>query len=417
MLGKIQVRLALLAALAALTAVLVPAGMAGGSQEASPAAAGDASIVHLTFGNGPNDRVTWGDATQDITTKNNDCLSVSFDDPDGADLLNVDAIGGQLGEVKNGLGVKSANDGAGEPCGRVEADDGEALSVMLGSDLADYTMTAIDLDLELKFGATVVVEYLHDGQLVDSDTFDPSDASDDGPDSNDGDNYRYFYRPDGSFDEVILKPIVGAMSLEGGADGTENSSNLDTTRNSSQFEVIKTFDGEITCGDEVTISEAGVDVSGVVTMHSMEFDPEGEQTLDWYTTGCLLKLYNDDVTDTELFFLPELEDTSARYTLEVTALNQAVTTSNGQVTSLIMDYSPSGDFNVDSKGLQACEGQPNLDESSAGYTAFWEQADVGLLPAGETACYYSATVTPTAPGQGTEVWGIYFEDDPGFSAR
>lgn len=426
MTGKVHIRLAVLAALAALAAVLVPAGLAAGSHGDPPVTSGDESIVYLTFGNGPNDAVTWEDSTQNITTKKNDCLAVDFDDPDGADLLNVTPHGGELGEVKDGLGVKSPGDGSGEPCGRVEADDDEAISVSLGSDLSDYLMVAVDVDLELKFEADVKVEYFHAGatEPVATDMFDPSDDADDGPDSKDGDNFRYFHRPTETvegetvpiyFDEVKFTPTSGAISLEGGADGTANSEDLDKNNNSSQFAVIKTFDGELTCGQDVTISETGIDVSGVVTLHSLTSNPEDSEPV-WDAECNEFKLYNDDVTNTSLFFEPELENTSARYTLVYTAIDQTVTTnSDGQITSLEMTYDPTSPFELsDSVPMQACQGQPVLDSADADYDTFWEQSDVGLLPDGETACFYSATVTTTGEDTGDEVWGIYFEDDPGF---
>jgi hypothetical protein len=51
------------------------------------------------------------------------------------------------------------------------------------------------------------------------------------------------------------------------------------------------------------------------------------------------------------------------------------------------------------------------------YDNFWKATNTGLLPTGESACWYRASVEPTSAGFGTEIWGIYFEDDPGFSFR
>lgn len=417
MTGKVHIRLAVLAALAALAAVLVPAGLAAGSHEEDSVLTGDASYVLLTLGN--KDHVTWtGDTTltQEINTKKNDCLAVDFEEE--PDLLGVGASGGELGEVKDGLGVQGPSDGSGEPCGRVE--DSEAIAVSLGTFLDDdFLMTAVDVDLELKFEAAVIVTYFHNDEKVAEDRFAPMEKADDGPDSKDGDNYRYHNRPLDSngqqihFDEVKFAPESGSFSLEGGADGTDNGSLFDKS-NASQFEVVETFDGEISCGDEVTI-ESGVDVSGVVTMHSLLDDMDDPEAT--WNSGCtLLKLYNDDVTNASLFFEPELENTSARYTLVYTAIDQAVTTeSNGQISSLKMTYDPTPPFELtESVPLQACEGQPVLDSDDPGYDGFWEQTDVGLLPEGEFACFYSATVTTTGEDTGDEVWGIYFEDDPGW---
>lgn len=83
------------------------------------AVTGDPSVVLLTLGR--QDKVTWEESTQGITTRRNDCRAVEF--ADSPELLVVSPIGGQLGEVKDGLGVQGPNDGSGEPCGRIE--DGE----------------------------------------------------------------------------------------------------------------------------------------------------------------------------------------------------------------------------------------------------------------------------------------------------
>jgi hypothetical protein len=53
------------------------------------------------------------------------------------------------------------------------------------------------------------------------------------------------------------------------------------------------------------------------------------------------------------------------------------------------------------------------------YEIFWTASEVGLLPVGEQACFYSvsARLTSSESATGVEHWGIYFEDDPGFSFR
>ena len=412
--GKIQTRLALLAAAAALVAVVVPATLASGSHEGGGAASGDPSYVFLEMGK--NDRVTYEAQTQSITTRNNNCNIVTFGTPQ---LLVVTPFGGVLGHTKDSLGVQSTGDGSGEPCSRVDASKGEAISVSLGSAMTGLLMSAVDVDLELKSNASVEVTYLHEGVEVASDLFDPTDTSDDGPDSGDGDNYRYFHRPlDGespvNFDEVKFTPITGILSLEGGSDGTDAGS-LVTTNNFSQFEVVQGFDGEITCGDEEPIGSGGT-TSGVVTMHS---ENKGQGWL--LDPNCDLKPYNAWTTVDSLAFVPELEGTTARYTIEVTVEDQAIVVEpDGTISSLTAVYDPAPALNFPDVSadlpLQACVGTPELDPGPA-YDAFWTQVDVGLLPDGESACWYRATVEPTGEGVGTELWGIYFEDDPGFNWR
>lgn len=393
----------LFGALALLAAVL-PAGLAAGSHDGD-STFGDPSVVLLTLGS--VDRVTWMSETQTITGRNN--CSVTFG---GSDLLDFTPTGGQVGFVRDGLGVKSSGDGTGEPCGRVEASDGEAISVSLGSDLDGYLMTAIDVDLELKFNASVDVIFKHDGVTVASVLgFSGTGGSDDGPDSGDGDNYRFFARPTNgddpvSFDEVVFDPTAGAVGLEGGADGTENG--VLASNNSSQFEVKQSF-GQITCQDTVTIADADVEeVVGVITMEALDLDVS---TAGGWDANCtLLKNYSEEVTESSLLFAPVLENSLARYTMILTIEDQPITTDgDGQTTSLVMEYNDG--FGSGDRTLQPCNGQPQFTE------AFFEQNDTGLLPAGEFACYYAVSLAPTGEGVGTETWSIFFEDDPNFSFR
>jgi hypothetical protein len=415
--GRAQTRVVVFAALVAVAAVLVPAGLAAGSHGGDAVVSGDPSVVYLTLGR--SDEVTWGDDTQSIATRNNNCLVVDF--AETPEILVVSADGGQLGQVKDGLGVKSPSDGSGEPCGRVEADDDEAISVKLGSHLDDYLMTAIDVDLELKFNAEVEVYFLHDGQpvLEDPDPFSGAGGSDDGPDSNDGDNYRYVFDPEDPvyFDEVVFKPTAGAISLEGGADGTDTAeAPFDTTSNSSQFQVVKTFDGQITCGNQVRIDDSEVEeVVGWVTMHALNLDPPEDPEHPWDAECTDLKNYDEEVTPSSLLFAPVLPDSRARYTLILTVEDQPIITDGGgQVTSLLMEYND-GQFGSSDTALLPCVGQPPTDFNDA----FFEEDDTGLLPDGEFACYYDVSVSPQYQDDGVvfgiERWSIYFEDDPKFS--
>jgi hypothetical protein len=68
-------------------------------------------------------------------------------------------------------------------------------------------------------------------------------------------------------------------------------------------------------------------------------------------------------------------------------------------------------FGSGDRTLKPCNGQPEFT------AAFFEQDDTGLLPDGEFACYYGVSLTPTGAGVGTEVWSVFFEDDPNFSFR
>lgn len=445
--GKIQVRFAILAALAALVAVIVPSGLASGSHTLEtdpPPVAGAPSIVYLTLGK--QDKVTWTSEVQSISTKKNDCTAVSFGS--SPQLLSVSAGGGVLGEVKDGLGVLSPSDGSGEPCGRVDADNAESISVKLGSALDDYLMTAIDVDLELKFNASVDVIFKHNGTMVDSITgFTGGESSDDGPDSKDGDNYRLLYQPDPAkyFDEVQFVPTAGSLSLEGGADGTDAGA-LDASNNSSQFEIVRAFDGELDCypEDQATIGDIAVDTAyGTVRMRSQDSGS------GWSIDECTLKPYDADTLAAALSYVPDLSGIEARYTIDATVEEQQITVDtdpsnsipDGTITSLVAVYNETGDLTFPAAStdpLRACNFTPPTDSSGGSYNAFWQQMSpvddgvlaagggdntgTNLLPTGEIACFYSASVTPTGlDGSGnqigTENWSIYFEDDPGWGFR
>ncbi|MGB8360946.1 MAG: hypothetical protein WCE80_06055 [Acidimicrobiia bacterium] len=422
--GKIRLRLAVLAALAALVAVIVPATLASADDPVT----GDPTVMLLKLG--AQNEVTWGTDTQAITTKRNKCTPVTF--ASSPQLLITTPSGGALGYTSGSLGVASSGEGNSGKCAQVNADASEGLSIKLGSELDGYAMNAVDLDLELKFNAEIHVTYKLDGATVDTDTFNGM-GSDDGPDSADGDNYRYNSLTEGIvalFDEIELVPSNGAFSLEAGGDGTENG---DLATNAfSQFRVVPVYDGDITCGDTVDVgSLADLGILGAFTMHALDLGGTGTE----FDSGCTqLKFYFDGATNDSLSFIPVLADTNARYTVDAMVEDQAITVdSTGMITSLIAVYNTDGDLTFPGGGsaLKACNFAPVLGGSD--YTAFWEQdspvddgvlsggsgdnTGVNILPAGEIACFYSAAVSPTGPGVGTETWGIYFEDDPGLGFR
>ena len=424
MYGKIQARLAVVAALAALAALLVPAGLAAGSHEGDPPVIGAGSVVLLNLGS--VDNVTWdgpdGAVTQSISTHRTKCTPVIFgSDPQ---LLDVSAGGGDLGIVKDGLGVKSQGDGNSGPCGLAEAADGESIAVSLGSSLQGYLMNAIDVDLELKHGSVVRISFLHGSSTVASIDFDPTDDADDGPDSGDGDNYRFNSQTAGVtgeyFDSVVFTALEGDFSLEAGADGTADGA-LDDN-NSSQFAINRAFEGVLDCfPDTADIGTAGVDTTyGTVVMHAQD---AGD---GWSINDCILKPFDSETAAAALGYFPELTGVAARYTIDVTVEDQPLTVDgDGNITSLGAEYDPTtGDLSFPmgpTRPLQACAGQPVLLGDSptpaeeAAYLAFWTgTGPTDLMPSGESACFYSASVTPTSAGFGTEHWSILFFDDPGF---
>ncbi|HEX6946825.1 MAG TPA: hypothetical protein VF246_05705 [Acidimicrobiia bacterium] len=376
-------------------ALVLPASLATGSGWKSKHKSGtDApdNVVLLTLGK--TNHVKWGDLKQGIFSKGG-CNEPQFGNPD---ILSVTAGGGSLTLKQDGFGVKAHT-----AWGCDTVDKGESLTVSSGEALLGWLMAAVDLDLELSKGAKVEISFRRDGNEVASETFSPYVKSD-------GTHVRYFKRPkDGGspilFDEIVLTSKGGWFSLEGG-DDQKDYGKLAKSK-ASQFEVVA-FDGEITCQDTVTIAEPEITtVAGMVTMRAMGTDT-------WQTDDCQLKFYNDDVGQDFIAFLPSLAGLSARYTMDLTIHGQAITFADGVITSLGLTYDPEGQPNP-TRPLLECLAQPVL--GGEGYDAFWSQADVGLLPEGETACFFDVGLKPTGPGVGTESWKIYFEDDPIFGFK
>lgn len=443
--GKIQIRLAILAALAALVAVVVPSGLVMGAED-GPIIGDDTGILLLDLGS--TNEVTWEDEslTQAIDTRRNRCTPVTpSDDPE---LLAFITTGGDLGYVDGSLGVRSSGEGNSGKCAQINFDAGEAITVSLGSDTSGYLLNAIDLDLELKFDATVKVEYKLDGAVVGTDSTFDGIGADDGPDSADGDNYRYNSEVRGFtdllFDTVVITPLAGAVSLEAGADGTEDGL-LEPGNNDSQFRIAQVFDGVLDCFPaSAQIGASGVDTTyGTVIMRSQD------QGSGWILDECLLKPYNADTASAALSYVPELSGTDARYTIDVNVEDQLIDVDtdssnsipDGTITSLVAVYNETGDLTfpaASTQPLQSCGFTPPTNDTDASYNTFWQQSSpvdngvlpggggdntgLNLLPTGEIACFYSAMVSPTGLNGdgdqiGTEQWSIYFEDDPGLGFR
>lgn len=164
-----------------------------------------------------------------------------------------------VGIFDDGIGVKTKGGpggGNGQPCGRADGPD-EGLALMLAGQLADKEIARAELDVEGKFSVQVEAELYNDGTLVASESLPTGDLSDSGPDSTDGDNYRWVIDPgadmvaDVLFDELRFTvngaTNEGAFSLEGGADGTAPGS---LGISGSAFVLVDVFDGIIPCGDD-----------------------------------------------------------------------------------------------------------------------------------------------------------------------
>jgi hypothetical protein len=171
---------------------------------------------------------------------------------------------GKLGLVGDSIGVQVKGEGNGTPCG--QANGSQAIDLQLAGSLATKAMDFAELDVEGKFGVTVKAQLYLDGQLVGTQLL-VTGGPDSGPDSGDGDNFRWRLPDTGSsiglFDEIKLSVDAStpgaAFSLEGGGDGTAPQpgglgSTLGTT--DSLFHIAG-FDGQLACGG--TASKVGTD--------------------------------------------------------------------------------------------------------------------------------------------------------------
>jgi hypothetical protein len=179
---------------------------------------------------------TAGDATQTIKVG---CDLLEVLEPAGT-LLDINAAtptSANLGYGKNGIGVAGKKDKSGTRCADVDAEYQQSLEVRTGS--AGGTWAVADLDIEFKGGSSLTWKAYRGTSTTPlpasaiTVTGLPGQASDNGPDSGDGDNYRVLFRATstaGYFDRLVLTPTAnGAISLEGGGDGTSNSTIFPTT--------------------------------------------------------------------------------------------------------------------------------------------------------------------------------------------
>jgi len=213
----------------ALAAAVLPGAVASGT--GSPTIPGGGVLrLHLNkdadyFRYQPPTATGGAAVTQTIITKS--CVA-SLNPPSSLVTLRPTPAPptGAVGIVEDGLGVKTKSEGTGTPCGLVDG-TGQALTLSLvrstGSALRDKLIDFAELDIEGKFDVTVRARAFLGGQEVWTDTLRTGNGSDSGPDSGDGDNYRWRIDPP-SFDQLVLTVDAstpnGSFSLEGGEDGT-----------------------------------------------------------------------------------------------------------------------------------------------------------------------------------------------------
>ena len=211
---------------AVLTAAVLSAASASGAGSAPPTIGGG-GVVQLHLGNDgeyvkfqPPSGTGQPPATQQAITSKK-CVATP------PPLLSITPQPapptGAVGLFDHGIGVTAAGEGTGTPCGRVDGPS-QALTLSLGGPLAGKLISFAELDIEGKFNVTVLARAYQGTTLVGSDEKKTGTNSDSGPDSGDGDNYRWRIEPRMPFDRLVLSvdPLTpnGAFSLEGGADGT-----------------------------------------------------------------------------------------------------------------------------------------------------------------------------------------------------
>jgi len=161
-----------------------------------------------------------------------------------------------VGLVEDGLGVKAGNDGTGTPCGLVDG-TGQALTLSLVKDpasaaLRNKVIDFAELDIEGKFDVTVRARALLAGDEVWTDILPTGTGSDSGPDSGDGDNYRWRIDPP-NFDTLVLTVDAstpnGSFSLEGGEDGTAAKPLGASLGTKDSVFQLADFTGVIDCGE------------------------------------------------------------------------------------------------------------------------------------------------------------------------
>ncbi len=212
----------------ALAAATLPSAAAAG--DASAAEIGGAGVIQLHLGNDGDyvklsPPIDPAQPLQSITSQK--CLAKPATSPSYISLTSVPGSqagpAGAVGLFDHSLGVKTAGEGVGTPCSRVDGLS-QALRLSLGESLKGGLIDLAELDIEGKFGVTVLAQAYAGSTSVGSSKLETGPSSDSGPDSADGDNFRWLIRPDMPFDTLVLSvdPSTpdGSFSLEGGADGT-----------------------------------------------------------------------------------------------------------------------------------------------------------------------------------------------------
>lgn len=317
----------------------------------------------------------------------------------------------------NGIGIKSGGS-QGTPCSRV--DNSEELSVEL---LEVPAAESAELDLEFKGSTQVRIHTLNGGALVDTFTIRAGTAvvpgvgvdgsavepfgvavtsaqpigncrndSDAGPDSGSRDNCRVSITPSGTFDQVVLAPTMGEVSLEGSGD-FGNDPAFDTIFH------LTSYDGELGCDEDTN------------TAYEVDGATEGRIVRYENTDGsdCVLKPYVLQVTaddpaegglDSVVF---EIDDP---VTPVQPAIYEAFLTFDQPLSTpldAVLEYDPDRTDGYDQfKQAPACIQDPfDLADDPAG------SLNDEAIPAGHEAC----VIDVTQEWDGTTTWHAIFAGD------
>lgn len=365
---------------------LAPVTVTAGTLDTLP----DAGVLRLHLGTSPQrwrfDPVAGDPVVQPVGISSGCKLS-----PTSGALVSLipTPATGTVGLTTDGIGIRSSGEGGGTPCGRVDGDKGQRLTVSLdgsalGSTAADY----MELDIEAKGDVIVVADLYLRGTLVGSHELPTGTRSDSGPDSSDGDNYRFRVPPAPSttaFDAFVLrtKTIGGAFSLAGGADGTaaepgglgEDLETLDSVIH------LKEVSGFLDCGDS-TGEVTGGDTSANLTRGTnASCDP----------IPYLLRVENDDV----LLAKNLTGQTNANFSMVVTWDAEPAPANAGVLSrTTFIDYTP--DTTGDETAIRWCEAGP-------------------VPPEGELWCLTAQTSELQADGTVVVTETVYGAGDPRFT--
>jgi hypothetical protein len=248
----------------AVGAALLPGAVASGSASAPVITGG--GVVQLHLGNDAEyvkflPPGTSGQPTQQAITSKKCIATVPAP-------LKVTPSAGSVGLFDHSIGVSVAGEGNGTPCGRADGLS-QSLTLSLSGPLAGKLISFAELDIEGKFNVTVLGRAYRGTTLVGTDRLETGTSSDSGPDSSDGDNYRWRFAPTSPFDTLVLSvdpsTPTGSFSLEGGADGTAPESLGATLGTSDSLFQLADFTGVLDCGETApTVGGSGTPAATLV---------------------------------------------------------------------------------------------------------------------------------------------------------